>query len=457
MNTIESNFEDSATLSMLATRTVPRYTSYPTAPHFSEEVDAATYERWLRATSPMPDAVSVYLHVPFCRSICSYCGCNTKAARRDEPIREYARTLRDEIALVTGLTGARPVSHIHWGGGTPGLLPPDCLEELVADLANAFVFQPDMEHAIELDPRYVSGQAARMLSGLGITRASLGIQDLDPAVQTAIGRVQPFETVRSAVDELRAAGISALSFDLIYGLPRQTLDTVQATVEKVVGLRPARVALFGYAHVPWMKTHQRLIDEATLPGSGERIRLARAAREMFCRAGYEEIGIDHFALPGDPLLEAAKNGTLKRNFQGYTTDAAETLIGLGASSIGRTPFGMVQNASDIAGWRRAVQAGRLPVVRGKAYEGDDLLRGAAIEQLLCHFEVDLAALAQQHGFEPSHLDDAFAGIDEFVSRGWVEKSGRRVAIVRHAPEIARLVASSLDAYLGRAGRHSVAV
>jgi oxygen-independent coproporphyrinogen-3 oxidase len=453
----ECKTHDPAELSALAVRTVPRYTSYPTAPHFTTGVNAETYADWLGAAASLPDPVSVYLHIPFCRSICHYCGCTTKAARRDEPIRQYADTLRREIALVAAITGRTRVSHIHWGGGTPGLLPPDCLEMLVGELAERFVFEPGLEHAIELDPRNVNPDGAELLARLGITRASLGVQDLDPKVQIAIGRVQPYDTVARAVDALRQAGIDQLSFDLIYGLPHQTMETVCATAEKVVELRPGRIALFGYAHVPWMKSHQRLIDVATLPGAGERIALARAARDMFVQAGYAEVGIDHFALPGDPLLDATRNRTLRRNFQGYTTDSAETLIGLGASSIGRTPSGMVQNASDIGAWRRTVEAGQLPVVRGKAFEGEDLLRAAVIEELLCQFEADLDAIADRHGFNPSLLDEAVAALDEFVRKGWVEKKGGRIEIVRHAPEIARLVASCFDAYLGRAGRHSVAV
>jgi oxygen-independent coproporphyrinogen III oxidase len=374
--------EEFTQLRGLAERTVPRYTSYPTAPHFGSDVDAKTYGEWLAAASSLRAPLSLYLHVPFCRSICHYCACNTKAALRDGPIRDYARLMLREIALVADITGRMPVSHIHWGGGTPGLLPADCLEMLVEKMAERFELLPGLEHAIELDPRHVTADGVKLLARLGITRASLGVQDLDPQVQEAIGRVQPFETVARAVDALRREGISALNFDVMYGLPRQNVDTIVATANRVVGLGPDRIALFGYAHVPWMKTHQRLIDEATLPTSDERIALARAARETFRRAGYAEIGIDHFALPGDPLLDAARNRMLRRNFQGYTTDSAETLIGLGASSIGRTPSGMVQNASDIGAWRRTVEAGQLPVVRDKAFEGEDLLRAAVIEELL---------------------------------------------------------------------------
>jgi len=449
--------DDMPALRKLAARAVPRYTSYPTAPHFTSEVDARTYAGWLRAAAATRSPVSLYLHVPFCRSICHYCGCNTKATRRDEPIRAYAETLRREVALVSGIIGKMPVSHIHWGGGTPSLLPDDCLEMLVEELRTRFDFQPGMEHAIELDPRYVSAEGASLLARLGVTRASLGVQDLDPAVQAAIGRVQPFETVVRAVDALSQAGIGRLNFDVMYGLPRQTLDTIEATAGKVARLRPARIALFGYAHVPWMKPHQKLIDESSLPAADRRIALARAARTVFRDAGYEEIGIDHFALPDDVLHQARRDHRLRRNFQGYTTDTARTLIGFGASSISCTPRGLAQNASDNAAWRRAIGEGRLPVARGKAFHGEDMFRAAVIEQLLCYFEADIGAIAAAYGFGQTSLDEEISSLDDLEATEWVTKSHRHIAIVRNAPEIARIVASRFDAYLGRSGRHSVAV
>lgn len=449
--------EDLSALRGFAMQAVPRYTSYPTAPHFGPGVDAAAYAGWLDAAAAAGDPVSLYLHVPFCRAICNYCGCNTKASLRDEPIRDYADTLAREIRLVADIVGRLQVSHIHWGGGTPSLLPADSFSALVDELGARFDFGTEMEHAIELDPRYVSAEGARLLARLGVTRASLGVQDLDPAVQIAIGRVQPYATVVQAAEALRAAGIAALNFDVMYGLPKQTVATIRDTAAKVVRLRPQRIALFGYAHVPWMKTHQRLIDEAELPGAALRIALAREARAVFRDAGYEEIGIDHFALPGDALHRARLDRRLRRNFQGYTTDTARTLIGLGVSSIGSTPLGLVQNTSDNATWRNAVEAGRLPVARGKPFEGEDRLRADVIERILCYFEADVAEIAAAHGFGPDRLDAEMASLDDLAAAGWVTADGRRIAIVRHATEIARIVASRFDTYLARAGRHSVAV
>ncbi|WP_222184068.1 oxygen-independent coproporphyrinogen III oxidase [Geminicoccus harenae] len=437
---------------------MPRYTSYPTAPHFDAAIGPDIHAGWLAQAGRSGEPVSIYLHIPFCRTICNYCGCTTRASRGDDPIRAYAALLRREIALVAERLGRVEVAHIHWGGGTLSLLPPDWFEAIVADLADAFRFRTDMEHAIEIDPRHLTPDGARHLARLGINRASLGVQTLDPAVQVAIRRVQPLSVVAGAAAMLRAAGIDVLNFDLMYGLPFQNLDSVQDTARQVLALRPDRLALFGYAHVPWLKSHQKLIDPASLPGGGERLRQANAAREILEDSGYRGIGIDHFALPDDPLTEALANHRLHRNFQGYTTDNAATVIGFGASAIGRTTGGFVQNAADNHGWRRAIEARRLPTVRGKAFAGDDRLRADVIEQLLCYFAVDLGTVAARHDALPSIFDDALTRLAPLVEAGWVGIDHARVVIRRHRQELARLATSAFDAYLARGGgRHSLAV
>ena len=297
----------------LAAQPVPRYTSYPTAPHFNADITPERHAVWLRQAGAAGGPASVYLHVPFCRSMCHYCGCNTRVSRRDDPIRDYARVLGDEISLAASLTGRMRIAHLHWGGGTPNLLPADSFEMLVEALHADFDLAPGLEHAIELDPRHVDEENVRLLARLGVNRASLGVQDLHPAVQVAIGRIQPYEKVRGAAERLRAAGIAALNFDVMYGLPFQTEDTIRRTAEQVAALAPDRIALFGYAHVPWMKKHQRLIDETALPDAAQRMVLARAARRVLVEAGYVEIGIDHFALRGDDMSTALRAGTLRAN------------------------------------------------------------------------------------------------------------------------------------------------
>lgn len=450
-------------LAEIARRTVPRYTSYPTAPHFGTGVTDEVYADWLRKAGVSGAAISLYLHIPFCRSICHYCGCATKATRQDEPIRAYAEVLRREIAMVAGelhhgSDGRRPrISHLHWGGGTPNLLPPEDFTQIMQDLHRSFDIGPEAEHAIELDPRHVTPEGATFLARMGVTRASLGVQDLDPTVQEAIGRIQPLEQIEHSVAALRLAGINAINFDLIYGLPLQTPASIRRTAMHAAGLAPSRIALFGYAHVPWFRPHQKMIHEADLPNGDERLELARTARKTIDAFGYEEIGIDHFARPEDDLTVARDNGTLRRNFQGYTVDGADVMIGFGASSIGRMPGGYVQNETATGNWIRTVEAGRLPVARGKAFEGEDLVRGAAIEAILCFFAVDLAAVAARHDRDPDLFVSALDRLAPMVAAGWVTIDGWQIRIIQHRIEIARVVASAFDAYLETgAARHSVA-
>lgn len=441
-----------------ATRNVPRYTSYPTAPHFRDAIGSADYGALL-ARLPRDARLSVYLHVPFCREICHYCGCHTKAARRPEPVAAYAALLRREIALVAGrLPGRLPVVHMHWGGGTPSLLAPADFAETVRLLRERLSVAPQAEHAIELDPRTVGDELVASLAAAGVNRASLGVQDFNETVQRAIGRIQPFATVASVVARLRGAGIGAINLDLMYGLPYQTVADVERTADLAASLSPGRIALFGYAHVPWMKTHQRLIDAAALPGAVARMEQAEAAAQRLESAGYVRVGIDHFARRDDAMATAAAAGGLRRNFQGYTTDPADALIGLGASSIGRLPRTYVQNAPDIGGWRRAIEAGRLPVIRGKHLGEEDLARAEIIERIMCDFAVDPYAVFRAHGLDPAGLAGSRAALDPLRRDGIVALDGMRLRIPAPMRAFARLVAAAFDAYLNEgAARHSVAV
>lgn len=435
-------------------RRVPRYTSYPTAPHFHPGVGADTYLEWLqRITGDTP--LSLYFHVPFCKRMCWYCGCYTKVVRREQPVADYAELLGREVALIAAAIPARPpVTHIHWGGGTPTILSAGDSERIMAAVADRFTLAPDAEIAVEMDPRTMTAEIAAALARQGVNRASLGVQDFTPAVQKAINRIQPFETVERVVGWLRDAGIAGINFDLMYGLPEQTVGDVVATIDLAMRLAPARIALFGYAHVPWMKAHQKMIAEDTLPDARERFRQAEAAAARLVEHGYRRIGLDHFARPGDAMARALDEGRLHRNFQGYTTDPAETLIGLGASSIGALPDGYVQNLSPLRAWGEAVKRGRPATARGVVLSDDDRVRRAIIEQLMCTLRVDLDGLAGANG----DFAEERERLAPMIEDGVVELDGGVLSVTEAGRPLMRAVCAVFDRYLadGKA-RHSQAV
>jgi len=437
---------------ILAEQAVPRYTSYPTAPHFTAAVGSALYAEWLRAL-PADATLSLYLHVPYCARLCLYCGCHTKIVQRREPLDAYADTLGREIEHVAALTGRHKVSSIHWGGGTPSMLGAARLAELAGRIAAAFDLADIAEHAIEIDPRQCDPEFVRTIAAIGVNRASLGVQEFSLHVQEAIGRVQPFGQVSAAVAALRAAGIGSLNFDLMYGLPNQSEGDLRHSIGLADTLAPSRIALFGYAHVPWFKTHQRMIDANVLPGASERLAQAEAARQMLVGLCYVPIGFDHFARPEDSLAQAAATGQMRRNFQGYTTDSADALVAFGASAIGRLPQGFVQNASDIAGYTRAIEGGNFATARGKALSTDDELRARIIERLMCEFAVDLDGLAAHQDFAA-----AFAALAPLANNGLVAIEDGRITVTDAGRPFVRLVASAFDAYLANGtARHSRAV
>jgi oxygen-independent coproporphyrinogen III oxidase len=440
----------------LAGRQVPRYTSYPTAPHFHAGVDPSTYRHWLGQLSPCA-TLSLYLHVPFCAAMCAYCGCHTKVTRRPEPGLAYAERLAAEIDLVADATTARRVRHLHWGGGTPSTLGSEGLARLVERLALRFDLAPGLDHAIELDPRFVDAGLAAALAAIGVTRASLGVQDLNPHVQQAIGRIQPRDVVARAAEALRHAGIAALSFDLMYGLPHQSTADLVETIRLVAELAPDRIALFGYAHVPWMKTHQRLIDEASLPDAAARTEQERAARRALVAAGYRAIGLDHFARPDDAMARAHEGGRLRRNFQGYTVDDCDALIGLGASSIGRLPQGYVQNAPDTGTYRRAIDAGLLATVRGLGLTREDRARADIIERLMCGYAADPALVLDHYDLSADLFGTELARLSSLVSDGLARLDDGRIHVTEAGRPYTRVIASLFDARIGNAGRHSAAV
>lgn len=441
-----------------AARPTPRYTSYPTAPHFHADFPEATYRDWLATTAP-DRPISLYLHVPYCARMCWYCGCNMKLAARYEPVATYVEGLLSELDLVADALPARmTVGHLHWGGGTPTALSPEDLARVMARLGQRFETERGAELAIESDPRTLSDAMIARIGELGFTRASFGVQEFDPAVQAAINRIQPPEMVERAVDGLRGAGVAGVNFDLIYGLPHQTTDMLERTIAISAELGADRIALFGYAHVPWVAANQRMIPTDALPGPEARAEQAAAAAAALERAGYVAIGIDHYARPHDPLAAAAREGRLRRNFQGYTTDDAETLIGLGATAIGRTPAGYVQNIAETGAWSRAVADGRLPVARGRAFAGDDRLRAHVIERLMCDGRVDCTAAGRRFDAPDDWAAESLAALRCLASEGAVAIHGGHVALAPWARPLARVAAAAFDRYLGEGrGRHAASV
>jgi oxygen-independent coproporphyrinogen-3 oxidase len=439
-------------------RRVPRYTSYPTAPQLSPRVTAATYRSWLGGLDPaLP--LSLYFHIPFCDSLCWFCGCHTKVVRRYAPIAAYLEDLLRELDRVADLLpGRHKVCHVHLGGGTPTILEPADMERLFERLRARFELLPEADIAIENDPREFNQDLVETMVRVGVSRASLGLQDVNPQVQKAVNRVQSMDETKRVAQALRGAGIASINIDLMYGLPYQTVARVLTTIEAVLDLAPDRICLFGYAHVPWMKPHQRLIDEAGLPDSEERFAQYMAATKRLEEAGYLWIGLDHFARPEDALAIAARDKTLHRNFQGYTTDDAPVRLGFGPSAIGMLPQGFVQNETPMHAYRAALDDGVLPIARGLALTEDDRLRGAAIEQLMCFLEVDLGETARRFGADPGVFAAEVAALEEMAADGLVEIAGWTLRVTEVGRPFLRSVCAAFDAYLEpTATRHAQAV
>lgn len=440
-----------ASLLRHAAAPLPRYTSYPTAPHFAP-LDAETYAGWLACATPA-DALSLYVHVPFCHSLCWYCGCHTTVTRSAARIARYGAGLAREAEMAAALLPAHGgVAALHLGGGTPTALGGAGLRDVAAALRRRFRFRDGAEIAAELDPRHLDAELLDALGEIGLTRASLGVQDITPAVQEKIGRIQPAAQVEAAVRGLRAIGVAGINMDLIYGLPAQGVAEVEASARFAAACGADRVAVFGYAHVPWMKAHQKAIHTEDLPGAALRMRQAEAAARVLTGAGYVAIGLDHFALPGDGMARAAAEGRLRRNFQGYTTDVAPFLIGLGASAIGATPDGYVQNEAEERRWLAAVEAGRLPIARGRALSAEDRLRARLIERIMCEGGIAEAEIP------PAVLDGARERLDALEEDGLVARRAGRLAMTEAGRPFLRHLAACFDAYLApMPARHSAAV
>ena len=435
---------------------VPRYTSYPPAPHFSDSVGSAETADWIAALAP-GSSVSLYVHVPFCRRLCWFCACRTQGVRTEEPLVAYVGTLEREIDMIAArIPQGVTVSRVHLGGGTPTLLPPALLRRVTDRLERVAPRSADFEFSVEIDPAEIDDARLDALVEAGMNRASIGVQDFDPDIQAAIGREQGYDLTRDAIDAVRARGVSSVNIDVLYGLPYQTEARIADSMQKVLSLAPDRLALYGYAHVPWMSRRQRLVPSDHLPGGEDRLRLFSTARELAMWDGYAEIGIDHFARPEDGLARALKDRTLKRNFQGYTDDPADALIGMGASAISEYPQGYSQNAPRTADYQEAVRDGRLSTVKGHAFSADDKVRSALIMEILCFFTLSPDAVAARFGADPARVFDLVSALPNRFP-GMMRRTATGFSLTQDGRSLARVIARQLDAYTQEANRHSAAI
>jgi oxygen-independent coproporphyrinogen III oxidase len=419
----------------LLARPVPRYTSFPTAAEFREGVGSTDYEAVLERIAP-GTSVSLYLHIPYCHEICWYCGCNTGAANKASRLAGYLDALHAEIDLIAARLGDRVIiSRIAFGGGSPNAISAEAFGLLVAHLGRRF-HTADAVLSVELDPRSYTADWTEALAKARVGRASLGVQTFDPGVQARIGRVQPVDMIEHVAGELRAAGVTSLNFDLMYGLPGQDVAMLLASLSQAMALGPERLAVFGYAHVPQLLPRQRRIDATALPDQYARFRQAAFAHHLLVQAGYQPVGFDHFAVPHDSLAAAARDGNLRRNFQGFTEDPAEVLIGLGASAISQFSGLIVQNEKSAGRYRMRALAGQLAIERGLRRSAEDRARGRIIERLLCHGEAD--GVARFPAVRPS--------LQPFENAGLVEVAGDRLGLADEALPYARAIAACFDPY-----------
>ena len=439
-------------------RSVPRYTSYPTAPHFSADFAPETYERWLGELD-RDAAVSLYLHIPFCDELCWFCACRTQGSKMYYPVTRYLAQIEREITRVAELTGGgQTISQMHWGGGSPTVLAPGDIRRLHRHVREHFPAVENAEFAVEIDPRDMTPDRFEAFEDVGLTRASIGVQDFDQTVQAAIGRKQGYELTRDVVASLRGIGVGGVNIDLLYGLPHQTEASIGRTIEQVIEIGPDRIAIFGYAHVPWMAKRQKLIDPAVLPGPEQRQAQASLAAAMLVQAGYTAIGIDHFAKPGDPLALARDDGTLRRNFQGYTVDPAQAMLAFGASAIGFLPQGYVQNDPATATYQLRIEQGGLASRRGSVLSLDDRIRRDTIAEILCQFRLDLDRLAASYGDFTDPLRETAERLLAAAPEGALEPWRGGFRIAEGWRSRTRLIAAEFDAYFQtQPARHSLAV
>lgn len=435
---------------------VPRYTSYPPANHFQNGVGVQSQRQWLLSVPDGSD-VSIYIHIPFCKRLCWFCACRTQGTQTLGPVAGYVATVIAEIMAVRGtLPSSVRMARLHLGGGTPTILSPELMEKLLKTVFDAFVTSDDFEFSVEIDPTEAAPDLLQTLADFGLNRASIGVQDFDPKVQKAIGREQSVTQTERVVDWLRGAGVQSLNFDLLYGLPHQTADTFAETIDRVMMMTPDRLAIYGYAHVPWMSKRQVMIKDDDLPDPLMRVTLSEQAKTAFVAAGYQPVGIDHFALPSDSLATADGAGTLRRNFQGYTDDTSPTLIGFGASSISRFAQGYVQNAVATAAYQGRIAEGGFAGNKGFALSPEDHLIASMIEDLMCRFQIDLPRLYKTYPDKWSKIETYIAGL----MLRFPDVLDRRDDVVAVRPEgrmLIRIIAHDIDGFRSNLEAHSTAV
>jgi oxygen-independent coproporphyrinogen-3 oxidase len=440
-------------------RMVPRYTSYPTVPHFTAEVPSGWFEDRLAALAP-GSSVSVYIHIPFCPRLCWFCGCNTSIVSKYDAVASYVETLRAEIGRTGQAVAAKKLrlGHVHFGGGSPTMVKEEDFAGIMGDLHRHFAVDDDAEIAVEIDPRHMDARKAALYAACGVNRASFGMQDFDPAVMAAVNRPQSFARDREALAQCRAAGIDRVNIDLMYGLPHQTAPGMADCARKALALRPDRVALFGYAHVPWMKKHMRMIREGTLPDRALRPLLFERAAAVFEDAGYIPVGIDHFAREGDSMVTALRAGRLRRSFQGYTDDDAPVLLGFGASAISRIGDAYKQNCTALPAYRDHVSQGCSPVEKYCVMSDEDRLCAAIIEAMMVNLCVNPRAVARTEFGQERDFAACYAALAPLAADGLVRitPDGTVHALVRQA---ARLTCAVFDHHLPAqtAGRHVTAL
>lgn len=446
----DSHNPASSTIEALDTR-APRYTSYPTADRFVEAFGPSDYARHL-ATREMNHGkpLSVYLHIPFCSQLCFYCACNKTITQQYEKAIPYVDNLVREMALVdASLTGDRKLKQIHWGGGTPTFLQASQIKQLVLAIKNTFEFDTSGEYSIEIDPRTVDRDKLQLLKDAGFNRLSLGVQDFDLQVQMAINRIQPFALVNKVLSDSRELGFQSTNFDLIYGLPRQSVESYRCTVESVISMRPDRIALYNYAHLPSRFKAQRLIKNEDMPSSEEKLEIFEMANELLDAAGYEYIGMDHFALPDDELAHAHRTGRLHRNFQGYSTQPDCDLVALGASAISRIGSCYAQNMRSVKDYCDQVAMDSLPTLRGIELTRDDILRRSVIMAIMCQGDIDKESIQIAHLIDfDTYFEQELTDLKPLVKLGYVELDSARVMVTPTGRRKAlRLIAGVFDGYL----------